>query len=508
MSNSENGSLPVGSGAEQSMTCGFTTAQNTDVRQVKLIGLDFGSTTSSAIVAKAHVGRNCITGRMELGQPEILYRSTPVFTPFSDGVIDERRVEEYLEQWLAESDTNLEDIFAGGTIITGLAALRSNAQPLARLVSERIGEAVIATADDPSLESWLAFMGSCSVLSRFHSDTPIINLDIGGGTTNPALGLNGNVQSTGCYYIGARHFRFEPDSYLLLGLSDFGRQLLNHLGVSLAIGEVMSRRLRDQILDFYIEALEAMVKGATSFFVEGIAQVHQQVPFECACNAVMPVVTFSGGVGELIYQQVAGEGLPTTTYFGDLGIDLARRIIASPLLAANLEQFVPENRGRATVYGLALHSTDVSGTTLYLPDTQALPLRDLPIVARLAMDAGPDEWLHALELLRKGSSGGCIQILSPRSLDPYGQPSTLTQIKAAGQCLAALLQAHPLSDEHTMVLVVSDNAGKTLGNYASNWGQLPVKLVVIDEIPDRHAHFVNIGRCLNNIVPVSFYGMN
>ena len=63
----------------------------------------------------------------------------------------------------------------------------------------------------------------------------------------------------------------------------------------------------------------------------------------------MPVVTFSGGVGELIYQQVAGEGLPTTTYFGDLGIDLARRIIASPLLAANLEQFVPENRGRATV---------------------------------------------------------------------------------------------------------------------------------------------------------------
>jgi ethanolamine utilization protein EutA len=508
MSHSENGSLPVESGTEQSMTCGVSAARNTDVRQVKLIGLDFGSTTSSAIVAKAHVGRNCVTGRMELGQPEILYRSTPVFTPFADGVIDEQRVEEYLEQWLEESDTNLEDIFAGGTIITGLAALRSNAQPLARLVSERIGEAVIATADDPSLESWLAFMGSCSVLSRFHSETPIVNLDIGGGTTNPALGLNGNVQSTGCYYVGARHFRFKPDSYLLLGLSEFGRQLLEHLGVPLSVGEVMSSQLRDQILDFYIESLEAMVKGATQFFADGIAKVHQQVPFECDCSGVPPVVTFSGGVGELIYQQVAGEGLPTTTYFGDLGIDLASRIIDSPLLAASLERFVPENRGRATVYGLALHSTDVSGTTLYLPDSQALPLRDLPIVARLAMDASFDDWVHALELLRKGSSGGCIQILSPRSLDPNGPPASLPQIKAAGQCLAAVLQAHPLSDEHTMVLVISDNAGKTLGNYASNWGQLPVKLVVIDEIPDRHAHFVNIGRCLNNIVPVSFYGMN
>jgi|LGVE01.1.fsa_nt_gb ethanolamine utilization protein EutA len=508
MSHSENGRLPVATGGEQSQTCCSPPPQSSASRQVKLIGLDFGSTTSSAIVAKAHVGRNCITGRMELGQPEILYRSTPVFTPFADGVIDEQRVEEYLEQWLAESGTNLEDIFAGGTIITGLAALRSNAQPLARLVSERIGEAVIATADDPSLESWLAFMGSCSVLSRFHSETPIVNLDIGGGTTNPALGLNGNVQSTGCYYVGARHFRFKPDSYLLLGLSAFGRQLLDHLGAPLSVGEVMSPQLRDQILGFYIEALEAMVKGATQFFADGIAQTHQQVPFECDCNGVTPVVTFSGGVGELIYQHVAGEELPPTTYFGDLGIDLARRIIASPQLSASLTQFVPENRGRATVYGLALHSTDVSGTTLYLPDTQALPLRDLPIVARLAMDAKTDEWQHALELLRKGSNGGCIQILSRRSLDPNGQPSTLAQIKAAGQNLAAALQTHPLPEEHTMVLVLSDNAGKTLGNYASNWGQLPVKLVVIDEIPDRHAHFVNIGRCLNNIVPVSFYGMN
>lgn len=508
MLDSENSSLPISDGGEQRMTSCSPPQQSSASRQVKLIGLDFGSTTSSAIVAKAHVGRNCITGRMELGQPEILYRATPVFTPFSDGVIDEQQIEVYIDQWLAQSNTELTEIFAGGAIITGLAALRSNAQPLAKLVSERIGEAVVATADDPSLESWLAFMGSCSVLSRFHADTPIINLDIGGGTTNPALGLNGNVRNTGCYYVGARHFRFEPGGYRLVGMSEFGKELLKQLGVTLSIGEIMAQQTRNQVLDFYIEALEAVVTGSHHFFAEGIAKLHEQVPFDYASCSATPVVTFSGGVGELIYQQVAGEELPTTTFFGDLGIDLARRIIASPRLSASLAQFVPENRGRATVYGLALHSTDVSGTTLYLPDTQALPLRDLPIVARLSIDAGSDEWIHALELLRKGSNGGCIQILSQRSLDPNGQPSSLAQIKAAGQCLAAVLQDNPLPEEHTMVLVLSDNAGKTLGNYASNWGQLPVKLVVIDEIPDRHAHFVNIGRCLNNIVPVSFYGIN
>ena len=475
---------------------------------MKLIGLDFGSTTSSAIVARASMGRSCITGRMELGHPEILYRSFPVFTPFADGVIDESRIRRYMDQWLSESDTRLEDIFAGGTIITGLAALRSNAQALARLVSRRIGEAVIATADDPSLESWLAFMGSCSVLSRFHCDTPIINLDIGGGTTNPAIGLNGNVQSTGCYYVGARHFRFEPGSYRLQGESGFGRQLLTHLGIPLRIGDTLRPRDRDRILGFYIRALEAMVRGTYNFFDREIGRIHEQVRFEWPCPEMVPAVTFSGGVGELIYQHAAGETLPGTTYFGDLGIDLARRVVASPVLAAGLGEFVPENRGRATVYGLALHSTDVSGTTLHLPDTDMLPLRDLPIMARVPLNADSEEWARALELLHKGSYGGCVQIISELSRDPNGKPSSLAEIRAAGQRLAAVLQARPLTEKQTLVLVISDNAGKTLGNYATNWSQLPMRLVVIDEIPDRHAHFVNIGRCLNNIVPVSFYGMN
>jgi len=51
------------------------------------------------------------------------------------------------------------------------------------------------------------------------------------------------------------------------------------------------------------------------------------------------------------------------------------------------------------------------------------------------------------------------------------------------------------------------NYGQALGNYASNWRQEPFAFVVIDEIPDRQAHFVNIGRLHNMIVPVSFYGV-
>ena len=53
-------------------------------------------------------------------------------------------------------------------------------------------------------------MGNCHALSKSHPTTPILNLDIGGGTTNLALGLDGQVLATGCLFVGARHFEFVP----------------------------------------------------------------------------------------------------------------------------------------------------------------------------------------------------------------------------------------------------------------------------------------------------------
>jgi len=49
---------------------------------VAMIGLDFGSTTSSAMVALARVGQNSITGRMQFKNFQVVYRCEPVFTPF------------------------------------------------------------------------------------------------------------------------------------------------------------------------------------------------------------------------------------------------------------------------------------------------------------------------------------------------------------------------------------------------------------------------------------------
>ena len=467
-------------------------------KRIKLLGLDFGSTTSSALIAEASVTSNCITGRMEFGEPKIVFKSNPVFTPFIQEHIDEVAIAALIRQWLMQS--GLDSIFAGGSIITGLAAQSHNAAAITKLVRELVGETVTATAQDPCLESWLAFMGSCSDLSRYHSDAFILNLDIGGGTTNVALGKQGDVLQTGCYFIGARHFQFVPGGYQLMAISDYGLALLRDLAIDKSIGQTLSSAECEQMMDYYCQSLEAIVQGDSSFFTDSLGKKHEQVAFPPIPDLPLPKITFSGGVGELIYQHMAGEALPDTTYYGDFGIDLARAIIASPILSRDLNEYIPENRGRATVYGLTLHSTEISGTTLFLPKPECLPLRDVPIVSKLPVTATVDQWLVALTLAMHREQGACVQII--------GELVSLNDIRTLGLRIAQSLQQCIYPAHQPLVILVEANIGKVLGNYATDWTKSGSNVLVIDEIPVRDAHFVNIGRVHQQIVPISFFGFH
>ncbi|WP_136806484.1 ethanolamine ammonia-lyase reactivating factor EutA [Desulfosediminicola flagellatus] len=487
--------------------------QRTTGDAVTMIGLDFGSTTSSAIVARAHVGRNSVTGRMSFGNPDIIYRSAPIFTPFEGDILDESALRMHIHTWLRESGITQKDLFCGGAIITGLATEKANAGCIAEIVKEHVGEVIIATASDPCLESWLAFMGSCSALSRCNNTRSIINLDIGGGTTNPAIGVNGNVLSTGCYFVGARHFQFEPGTYTITVISRYGQILLDHLGITKNTGDSLESSERDAILDFYLFILEAIVSGSGTVCHDSAGIAHTQIPLVPKELIIEPIITFSGGVGELIYGYAMNRYLPETTYYGDLGIDLARRILASPLLSEHIADMVPENMGRATVYGLAIHSTEVSGSTLFLPRQNILPLRDLPIVGRMPMDADTNTIAELIALVAKSAGGGAIHITAePEQLQEEGilqgpPVENLERVKSLGQKICDVLQAEDGMAGKPLLLLVPHNCGKSLGNYATNWRKASAGLIVIDEILDRNAHFVNVGSIYNNIVPVSFYGV-
>ncbi len=117
--------------------------------RVTLVGLDFGTTTSSAVVATAALVRNAVTGRTELTEVREHFRSDIVFTPIDhDDRLDIARVEVQLDAWLDAGRVRGAEVFGGGALLTGLTARRDNAAVLVGLIRRRLGDALIATADD------------------------------------------------------------------------------------------------------------------------------------------------------------------------------------------------------------------------------------------------------------------------------------------------------------------------------------------------------------------------
>ncbi|MFO0864656.1 MAG: ethanolamine ammonia-lyase reactivating factor EutA [Gemmataceae bacterium] len=347
--------------------------------QVRLVGLDFGTTTSSAVVALASLQRTA-TGRMELEGIQEQFRSEMEFTPLlDDDSVDLQRVDGLLDQWLGNGHARLPDIFGGGALLTGLTAQKKNAAGLVRLIRERLGDSLVATAGDPCLESWLAFMGNCASLSKSRPDVPVLNLDIGGGTTNLALGKNGEVSRCGCLFVGARHIQVTPGTYRIVGLSSFAQCIFKKLGITRQVGDDLAPSERGAFLDCCIAVLEHVCGGNPTPKVQGLLPSLTQASFLMPPEVSAFAITFSGGVGELIYDHVRGKVWPGQTAYGDLGIDLARRILESPLLNRSTMDFQPQSGGRATVFGLLRYATEVSGSTLYLPITDILPLNDVPI---------------------------------------------------------------------------------------------------------------------------------
>ncbi len=470
------------------------------VDEVKLIGLDFGTTTSSAVIARAWLLHNRVSGRVELSRISECFRSAIAFTPMDDDRLDETKAAMLLDSWLAKGLKAHDEIFGGGALLTGLTAQKENAAALVSIIRKRLGDAVIARADDPRLESWLAFMGNTAKLSRQHPQTPFINLDIGGGTTNLALGINGEILATGCLFIGARHVQVEPGTYRITKLSSYARPMLEHLGIKKSRGDELTLDEVNQILGCYVSWLIAAVTGNEAAFAEPLARLHQQVPFPAPSSfKERPVITLSGGVGESVYAAIRGQTGPSTTAFGDLGIDLATRITRDALWADDFHNYIPEGGGRATSFGLLRHNTQVSGSTLFLSDPSILPLRDLPIFGTISAELPPAQWHTMLQLLQGSANGGCVQI------DMILKDAA--SVRALATRIAESLRSVEFSSGQPLVIIVPGNVGKALGHYITGWGARPLKLVVIDEIAAANAQFVHIGRLHDRVVPVSFYGL-
>ena len=326
-----------------------------------------GTSTTQMIVSAITV-QNQATGfavpEMTITNRQILYKSPVCNTPLKGhNLVDGDAIREFVLQEYEKAGISRQQVDTGAVIITGETSRKENAAAVLQALSDFAGDFVVATAG-PDLESILAAKGAGAHQYSRKTGKTVLHMDIGGGTSNLALIQDGEIVRTGCLNVGGRLLKLDGTGKLT-----YVSPVLKNLS-NLQVGDRPASSELNRIAQLLCSALEMAAgrKGKTALLeLLGTDEVQNswQVPEE-------PVtVSFSGGVADCI------EKFRDALAFGDIGPILGREIRNSSLCRG--EYRLAGEPIRATVIGAGSHSTQLSGSTVFIRNAQ-LPKKNLPVL--------------------------------------------------------------------------------------------------------------------------------
>lgn len=456
-------------------------------RQLLSVGIDIGTTTTQVIFSRLElVNRAAVSQvpRYEFIKREISWQSPVFFTPVDkQGGLKEAELKALILAQYQAAGIAPESVDSGAIIITGESAKTRNARPAVMALSQSLGDFVVASAG-PHLESVIAGHGAGAQALSAQRLCRVLNIDIGGGTSNYALFDAGKVSGTACLNVGGR----------LLETDNQGRVVHAHQPGQMIVDAVFgpgtcARSLTAgqlvQVARRMAELIVEVIDGALSPLAQRLMQT-SLLP----AGAIPEVITLSGGVGECYRNQPADPFC-----FADIGPLLATALHEHPRLREMNVQF-PAQTVRATVIGAGAHTLSLSGSTIWLEGVQ-LPLRNLPVAIP------PDDadllsaWQQALMQLDLDPKTDAYVLALPASL-PVRYATLLVVIDALLAFIARFPNPHPL------LVVAEQDFGKALGMLLRpQLQQLP--LAVIDEVSVRAGDYIDIGTPLfgGSVVPVT-----
>ena len=466
------------------------------------IGVDVGTTTTQVVVSQLRVSEPAYDGAAapEIGDREVIYRSPVHATPLQDPeTVDIERVAGFVEDAVAAAGVTTADVETGAVIVNGETAKRRNAEPLVHRIAGDAGSFVAAAAG-AALEAVLAGRGSGAADRARATGRTVVNVDVGGGTTNAVTFDPDGVVDTRCLDVGARMVRIEGDKIESLSLE--AKRLCATHGLDVQVGDPAS-----------IEGLRPLAVAAA----DAIAEMLVGPPFapivESLAIGTLPKtpvaiddVVMTGGVGSLVNDPRDAPGTDPFRY-GDLG----------PLLASALGDAVREQSKlpeapvalaedlRATVVGVGTESTTFSGRTVWLPD-ESLPIRDVPVVAVDPAEAGDssdggtgrgDRFERAVrtagELYDPAAIDGFALYISEVGSVAYDD-LTATAEQIAGALEAVEADGSPHADgvaDLPVVVVTRENCANVLGQLLSTRVERP--LTVVDELQLKEGVRLDVG---------------
>ena len=455
------------------------------------VGVDIGSSTSHLVFSRIVLER--LDSRYVVSERETFYASDILLTPYSaENTIDAEALGAFFRKEYADAKVDPDEIDTGALILTGVAVQRKNARAIGELFAKDAGKLVAVSAGD-SLETVMAAYGSGAVARSIRDECTVMNVDVGGGTSKIAVCAEGKVIDIAAVDVGARLICLEPDGKIVR-TEAAGRRYAKDLGFDLNVGGMLTmdqgRAIAGLMADKLLEAMRGSSPAA-----QGISLLRTDPLMK---SHAVAEIQFSGGVSEFIYGNEAKK-------FGDLGPLLATEIRARvPEFCPRIEESIEGIR--ATVVGASQYTIQLSGSTIYVAPMEALPLRNVPVIAPSLPIAG--------ETIDPGAVARATQAMLKR-LDLNGgeQPVAVFvpwQGSATFQRLDAFCRgvvdglANVLKNGHPLVLAGDGDVGGLLGIHLHEEMKLANPVVSIDGLELKEFDYIDIGTMLeaSGAVPV------
>jgi ethanolamine utilization protein EutA len=330
------------------------------------VGVDIGSSTSHLVFSRIVLER--LDARYVVSEREVFHQSDILLTPYAgEDTIDAQVLAAFIARSYKDAMVSPEEIDTGALILTGVAVARRNARAIGELFAREAGKLVAVSAGD-SLEAVMAAHGSGAVARSIRDGVPVMNVDVGGGTSKIAVCADGRVAAVTALDVGARLICFDTNgaiAWLEPASRRFGAELGLTLNPGVRLAESDAQRLAGAMADCLFEAM----RGASPEVAgHGLLRLDP-----LGWRGDVGALTFSGGVSEYVYGR-------ESKHFDDLGAALAGEIRARVAgFGASLVE--PAEHIRATVIGAAQYTTQVSGSTIFVSPLETLPLRNIPVIA-------------------------------------------------------------------------------------------------------------------------------
>ena len=436
------------------------------------VGIDIGTSTTQLIFSNLtlkNTANSFNIPKVVITQKEIVYKSKIYFTPLLNSyTINCDGIKEIILKEYENAGIRKEQIDTGAVIITGETARKENAKDVLQTLSGFAGDFVVATAG-PDLESIISGKGAGACEYSKLNKKSVLNIDIGGGTSNFVLFKNGEVKDTGCMNVGGRLLKVDEN-----GRITYVSPVLASFYNDLSLGMLLTKQRAEEITETMTEALlqGANVKKRDRLFDHFVTNkgIFEDCHIDC--------ISFSGGVSDIVYNEKDIKPFE----FGDIGVMLGESIKKSAL-TSKYHLIQGAETIRATVVGAGSHTTEISGSTItYCQDV--LPLKNLPVL-KLTED---DEADFKNAFLKK--------------LEWYGDENVAISFKMVKSpsffniCQYAKDITECTESQQNIVVITEKDIAKALGQSIQTFTDKNV--VCIDSVVLSNGDYIDIGKPVAN----------